>query len=47
MEYTIIKTKKQYREYCDRVMELAAKVSTKKLEDEMELIELLIDKWEA
>jgi HTH-type transcriptional regulator/antitoxin HigA len=46
MEYTIIKTSKQYKEYCTKLMELASKKSSKKLEDEMELIELLIDKWD-
>jgi len=47
MEYTIIKTKKQYNEYCERVWELANKKPTEAIEDEMELIELLMDKWEA
>ena len=46
MNYAIIKTKKQYHEYCDRVMALALKKPTREIEDEMELVELLIDKWE-
>ena len=47
MQYGIIKNKKQYKEYCDRVMELASKKHSKETETEMELIELLIDKWES
>lgn len=47
MEYTIIKSKKQYVEYCNRVMELASKKTTKAIEDEIELLELLIDKWDS
>lgn len=46
MNYTIIKNKKQYQEYSDKVMELASKKATKEIEDEMELLELLIDNWE-
>ena len=46
MNYTIIKSKKQYQEYCAKVMDLASKKTTKAIEDEMELIELLIDNWE-
>lgn len=47
MNYTIIKNKKQYQEYSDKVMALASKKSTKEIEDEMELLELLIDNWES
>jgi HTH-type transcriptional regulator/antitoxin HigA len=46
MNYTIIQSKRQYQEYCDRVLELASKKSTKQIELELELIELLIDKWD-
>ncbi|HSZ24865.1 MAG TPA: helix-turn-helix domain-containing protein [Cytophagaceae bacterium] len=46
MEYTIIKTAKQYKEYCAKLMELASKKTTKKIQDEIELIELLIEKWD-
>ena len=46
MEYTVIKTKKQYVEYCNKVMELARKKSTRKIEDEIELLQVLIDKWD-
>lgn len=47
MNYTIIKNKKQYKEYCNKVMDLASKKPTKEIEAEMELIELLIDKWDS
>jgi HTH-type transcriptional regulator/antitoxin HigA len=46
MEYTIIHTKKQYKEYCKKIMELSSKKSTKKIEDEIELLQVLIDKWD-
>lgn len=46
MSYTIIKNKKQYQEYSDKVIELASKNPTKEIEDEMELLELLIDNYE-
>lgn len=46
MYYRIIKSKKQYQEYCTIVMDLASKKPTKEIEGEMELIELLLDKWE-
>lgn len=45
-QYKIIKTKEQYKAYCDRVMELAALKPTDELEDEIETIEIFIDKWE-
>lgn len=45
--YTSITNQKQYQEYSDRVMELALKKQTKKVEDEMELLELLIANWET
>jgi HTH-type transcriptional regulator/antitoxin HigA len=46
MKYAIIKSKKQYKEYCNKVMDLASKKPTKEIEDELELLELLIDNWE-
>lgn len=46
MNYSIIKSKKQYVEYCDRILELSSKKSTQAIEDEIELLELLIDKWD-
>lgn len=47
MIYTVIKTKEQYKAYSRRVMELAlTRPQTDDIDDEMELIEVLIDKWE-
>ncbi len=46
MEYTIIHTKKQYKEYCKKIMELCSKKPTRKIEDEIELLQLLVDKWD-
>jgi HTH-type transcriptional regulator/antitoxin HigA len=46
MSYTIIKTSKQYKEYCRRLKNLANMKQSKAVEEEMELIELLLDKWE-
>ncbi len=46
MEYTIIRSEKQYTEYCKRIMELATKKSTRKIEDEIELVQMLVDKWD-
>lgn len=46
MNYSIIRSKKQYAEYCNRIMELSSEKSTKAIEDEIELLELLIDKWD-
>lgn len=47
MEYTIIHTKKQYKEYCKKIMELSSQKSTKKIEDEIELLQMLVDKWDS
>lgn len=46
MNYTIIKTAKQYKEYSARVMKLASEKPLKNVQDEIELLEMLIDKWE-
>lgn len=46
MNYTVVKSEKQYNQYCDRVAELARLESTPAIEDEMELVYLLIDDWE-
>lgn len=45
--YGIIKTKKQYNEYCAKLMELSKGKVTAKVKDDMELLDLLIAKWEA
>jgi HTH-type transcriptional regulator / antitoxin HigA len=45
MNYTIIKTDKQYKEYCNKVRELGLKKSTKAIENEVELLDLLIEAY--
>ena len=45
MKFKIIKTLKQYNEYCDRHEKLATKNYTKH-KDELELLELLIDDYD-
>jgi HTH-type transcriptional regulator/antitoxin HigA len=47
MNYTIIKNRKQYDEYCIKLMKLDTGKPSKKAGDEIELLELLIDNWEA
>jgi len=47
MEYTVIHSKKQYVEYCKKIMELSSKKSSKKMEDEIELLQVLVDKWSS
>jgi HTH-type transcriptional regulator/antitoxin HigA len=46
MEYKIIKNEAQYDTYCARVMKLAAMKPTKEIEEEIETIELFIEKWD-
>jgi HTH-type transcriptional regulator/antitoxin HigA len=48
MKHTIIKSKKQYFEYCSR-MELLGEVKkkSKDITDEIELLQLLIDKYDS
>ncbi len=46
MKYTIIKTRKQYDEYCLKLMKLDGAQPSKTVDDEMALLELLIDTWE-
>lgn len=45
LKYGIIKTKEQYIEYCDILEKLVCKES-KEAQDEIELLELLIEKWD-
>ena len=45
LKYKIIKTKKQYFNYCKRLEKLLEK-RYKKNEDEIELLTLLIEKWD-
>ena len=46
MKYKIIKTKKQYNEYCDILEDLLIQKSTKIISEEIELITFLIEKWD-
>ena len=43
--YTVIKTRKQYDKYCTRLEELTSK-DDDKLSDEIELLTVLIEKWD-
>jgi HTH-type transcriptional regulator/antitoxin HigA len=44
-DYTIIKTEKQYYDYCDQLEQLVSKKGKKNLDD-IELLTLLIEKWD-
>ncbi|MBN4049687.1 helix-turn-helix domain-containing protein [Bacteroidales bacterium AH-315-N07] len=46
LRYTIIKTNKQYKEYCNTLEKLLVQ-DKKTLYDEIELLTLLIEKWDA
>jgi HTH-type transcriptional regulator / antitoxin HigA len=47
LKYTIIKTKFQYKEYCNKLEELVfSSAKTKATQDEIELLTLLIEKWD-
>ena len=45
LKYTIIKTKKQYNEYC-KILETLLSSKGKNNQDEIELLTLLIEKWD-
>ena len=48
MKYTIIKSKKQYFEYCSRIELLGEiKKKSKDITEEIELLQLLIDKYDS
>ena len=46
LKYTIIKSRKQYDKYCDILEELVCN-ENKDAKDEIELLTLLIEKWDA
>jgi HTH-type transcriptional regulator/antitoxin HigA len=46
MEYKLIKSEKEYKAYSKRVWELSHKKISQKIEEEIELLDLIIDKWE-
>ena len=47
MNYTIIKTKKQYKEYSHRLWALVNKKQTVKIEDEVDLLDIIIQDYEG
>ncbi len=46
MKYTVIKTEKQYNEYCEVLEELIVADESGDYQDEIELLTLLIEDWE-
>jgi HTH-type transcriptional regulator/antitoxin HigA len=49
MKYTIIKSKAQYKQYCiqlETLLEKSTKIKSKPIQDEIELLTLLIEKWD-
>ena len=46
LKYTIIKTKKQYKEYCN-ILEDLTFIDEKEYADEIDLLTLLIEKWDT
>jgi len=47
LKYTIIKSRKQYNQYCDALEQLMhVEVKNKGVEDEIELLTFLIEKWD-
>lgn len=46
LKYTLIKTKKQYNNYCNLLEKLIEK-NDKSIVDEVELLSLLIEKWDT
>jgi HTH-type transcriptional regulator / antitoxin HigA len=49
LKYTVIKTEEQYNEYCNKLESLIQNVrpGTAELNDEIELLSLLIEKWDS
>jgi HTH-type transcriptional regulator / antitoxin HigA len=46
LQFTIIKSKEQYNDYCNTLEELVVQ-NDKKAQDEIELLTLLIEKWDS
>jgi len=46
LKYTAIETVSQYNEYCERLKELVKNEENKSSEDEIDLLTLLIEKWD-
>jgi HTH-type transcriptional regulator/antitoxin HigA len=47
LKYKVIKTKTQYNQYCKELENLLGKKSGKKAQDEIDLLTLLIEKWDS
>jgi len=48
LKYTVIKNKTQYKAYCNKLEELVfANTKSKAIKDEIDLLTLLIEKWDA
>ena len=48
LKYTVIKNKTQYKEYCNKLEELVfVNTKSKAIKDEIDLLALLIEKWDA
>ncbi len=47
MKYTVIKSDKQHREYCNKLENLVFSEQSDEYRDEIELLTLLIEDWEA
>ncbi|HVU85057.1 MAG TPA: hypothetical protein VHC50_09455 [Puia sp.] len=47
LKYRVIKNKKQYKEYCDKLESLLQNSSrNKEVKDEIELLTFLVEKWD-
>jgi len=46
LKYKVIKTKTQYNQYCKELENLLEKEGGKKVQDEVDLLTLLIEKWD-
>jgi len=46
LKYKIIKSEDQYREYCNLLEELVSEKGSDSVEDEIELLTMLIEKWD-
>jgi HTH-type transcriptional regulator/antitoxin HigA len=47
LKYKVIKTKSQYNHYCKDLENLLEKGSSKIIQEEIDLLNLLIEKWDS
>lgn len=47
LKYKVIKTKSQYKQYCKELESLLEKGNNKIVQDEIDLLTLLIEKWDS